>query len=144
MTGRDFFPLAAQLAAGTTEAEWRTSVSRAYYAAFHHARELLTALGFVVPRDEKAHPYLYLRLNNCGLAHVQKAASDLHALRRRRNQGDYDLQMILISKFATDELPVAQGFIQTLDNLTPTERTQIRDAMIIYERDVLQNVTWHP
>jgi uncharacterized protein (UPF0332 family) len=144
MTGRDFLPLATQLAAGTTEAEWRTSVSRAYYAAFHHARELFTALGFVVPRDEKAHPYLYFRLNNCGAAHVQTAASDLHALRRRRNQGDYDLQLILTSRFATDELPIAQGIIQTLDNLTPAERTQICDAMKIYERDVLQNVTWQP
>jgi uncharacterized protein (UPF0332 family) len=144
MTGRDFLPLATRLATGTTEAEWRTSVSRAYYAAFHHARELLTALGFVVPRDEKAHPYLYLRLNNCGHAHVQNAASDLHALRRRRNQGDYDLQLTLNSKFATDELPVAQGIIQKLDNLTPAERTQICDTMKIYERDVLQNVTWRP
>jgi hypothetical protein len=35
MNWRDFLPLAARLAGGTTEADWRSAVSRAYYAAFH-------------------------------------------------------------------------------------------------------------
>jgi len=59
MSGRDFLPLAQRLAAGPTEAEWRTAVSRAYYAAFHVARLLMTDLGFAVPRDERgAYPPL--------------------------------------------------------------------------------------
>jgi uncharacterized protein (UPF0332 family) len=41
MMGRDFLVLAKKLAAGGTEADWRSVVSRAYYAAFHVARELL-------------------------------------------------------------------------------------------------------
>jgi uncharacterized protein (UPF0332 family) len=41
MTGRDFLALAMQLAGGGSEAEWRSATSRAYYAAFHVARELL-------------------------------------------------------------------------------------------------------
>jgi uncharacterized protein (UPF0332 family) len=55
MNGRDFLPLATQLAGGTTEAEWRSAVSRAYYAAFHVARRLLSELGFTVPRADRAH-----------------------------------------------------------------------------------------
>ena len=35
MNWRDFLSLAARLAGGATEADWRTAVSRAYYAAFH-------------------------------------------------------------------------------------------------------------
>ena len=31
--------LAFQLATGTTEAEWRSAISRAYYAAYLHFRE---------------------------------------------------------------------------------------------------------
>ena len=34
MNWRDFIALASRLAGGTTEAEWRTAVSRAYYTAF--------------------------------------------------------------------------------------------------------------
>ena len=45
MAGPDFLPLAGRLVAGTTEPEWRTAVSRAYYAAFHVARRLLEDLG---------------------------------------------------------------------------------------------------
>ena len=35
MTPREFIVLAKKLAVGMTEAEWRTSVSRSYYAVFH-------------------------------------------------------------------------------------------------------------
>ncbi len=41
MNERDFLRLAAVLAGGAAEAEWRTAVGRAYYAAFHMARRLL-------------------------------------------------------------------------------------------------------
>jgi uncharacterized protein (UPF0332 family) len=144
MTGREFLPLAIDLAARTTEAEWRTSISRAYYAAFHVARTLLRDLRFVVPRADKAHSYLYERLNNCGDADIEKAGRDLSSLRFLRNRADYDEQAVIDAPIAANELSTAQSIIQALDNLTPAERTQIRDAMIVYERDVLQNVTWRP
>jgi hypothetical protein len=31
-----------------------------------------------------------------------------------------------------------------LDGVVEPTRTQITDAMKIYERDVLQDITWHP
>lgn len=49
MNWRDFLLVASRLAAETTEADWRTAVSRAYYAAFHVARRLLADLKFTVP-----------------------------------------------------------------------------------------------
>jgi hypothetical protein len=63
---RDFLRLAFQLASGASEADWRTAVGRAYYAAFHVARRLLEDLGFVVPRMDRAHAYLSFRLQNRG------------------------------------------------------------------------------
>ncbi len=54
MNWRDFMVLATRLAAGTTEADWRTTISRAYYAAFHVGRRLFADLRFSVPRAEKA------------------------------------------------------------------------------------------
>src|SRR5262249_45562525 len=91
MNERDFLTLAATLAGGPTEAEWRTAVGRAYYAAFHVARRLLEDLGFTVPRADRAHGYLGLRLQNCGDLPAQQAGADLDGLRRLRNRADYDL-----------------------------------------------------
>jgi hypothetical protein len=44
MNGRDFLLLATRLTLGNTEADGRTAVRRAYYAAFHVARRLLADL----------------------------------------------------------------------------------------------------
>src|SRR5712692_3941849 len=73
ITGLDFLTLAETWIQGTTEAEWRSAVSRAYYAAFHEARQLVRDLGFVVPRADQAHAYLWLRLSNCGDPQVRLA-----------------------------------------------------------------------
>jgi uncharacterized protein (UPF0332 family) len=145
MNWRDFLPLAARLAGGTTEAEWRTTVSRAYYAAFHVARRLLSDLGFTVPRADRAHQYLVFRLGNSGEPAVERAAHDLKTLRRLRNRADYDETPALTQAQAAAAVPVAEGILRVLDaaGQEPT-RTRIRDAMIVYERDVLHDVTWRP
>ncbi len=73
MNFRDFLTVAATLAAGSTEADWRSSISRAYYAAFHVACDLLRDLHFTVPNSERAHAYLWLRLSNSGHSDVRNA-----------------------------------------------------------------------
>ena len=109
MNGRDFLPAARRMAAGTQEADWRSAASRAYYAAFHGARELLAVLRFRTPRADRAHNYLYVRLNNCGSPTVEQAANDLHDLRGLRNVADYDVGR----SFAPDE---AAGAIDSAAN----------------------------
>jgi uncharacterized protein (UPF0332 family) len=66
MNSRDLLEVADDLLGALAEAHWRSAVSRAYYAAFHEARRLLRHCGFVVPRSEKGHEHLWLRLSNCG------------------------------------------------------------------------------
>lgn len=145
MNWRDFLSLAARLAADPTEADWRTAVSRAYYAAFHVARALLAGLNFTVPRADRAHQYLVFRLSNCGESAAEHAGRDLETLRRLRNRADYDDAPSVTQPQAAAAVRLAEGIIQVLDaaRLEPT-RTRIRDAMIVYERDVLHDVTWHP
>ena len=145
MNGRDFLSLARDLLASSTEAAWRSSVSRAYYAAFHVARELLEDVGFTVPRGERAHAYLWLRLSNCGEPQVQDAGRRLNTLRGLRNRADYDVTASLALPTADGQVRIGEDIIQVLDSAIhePT-RTRITDAMKIYERDVLQDVTWHP
>jgi uncharacterized protein (UPF0332 family) len=145
MNWRDFVLLATRLAAGATEAEWRTAVSRAYYAAFHIARRLFVDLGFVVPRADRAHQYLVYRLSNCGEAAIEQAGRDLDTLRRLRNRADYDEVPVLKQPQATASVQLAGAIIQLLDAARQEPaRTRMRDAMIAYERDVLHDVTWRP
>jgi uncharacterized protein (UPF0332 family) len=145
MNWRDFLVLAARVATDTSEADWRTAVSRAYYAAFHVARQVLGDLNFTVPRADRAHQYLVFRLSNCGDSAVEQAGRDLETLRRLRNRADYDDVPAVTQPQAAAAVRLAEGIIQLLDaaHLEPT-RTRMRDAMIVYERDVLQDVTWHP
>ena len=143
--GRDFLTLAETWIKAATEAEWRFAVSRAYYAAFHEARRLLRSLGFQVPRGDQAHAYLWLRLSNCGDPSTVLAGSDLNRLRRERNRADYDVEQPFDHAYGLVQVQAAQRIIQTLDTAAhdPT-RTQITDAMKIYEGDVLKQVTWQP
>src|SRR5262249_38899035 len=90
MNWRDYMPLAARMAGGSTEAEWRSAVSRAYYTGFHVARRLFFELQFTVPRADRAHQYLVFRLSNCGEPAAEQAGRDLETLRRLRNRADYD------------------------------------------------------
>jgi uncharacterized protein (UPF0332 family) len=145
MDFREFLTLARTLAAGGTEAEWRSAVSRAYYAAFHVARELLLGLNFLVPQADRAHSHRWLRLANAGVPDVQVAGNRLNALRGQRNRADYASRPSLTQASAANEVKNAEDIIEALDAaaIEPI-RTQITDAMKIYERDVLHDVTWHP
>ena len=145
MDFRDFLSLAVTLSNGTTEAEWRSASSRADYAAFHVARQLLLALGFHVPQADRAHGYLWLRLSNAGVADVKNAGSLLNDLRRERNRADYDDHRTITQAQALQNVQFAEEVIQALDAAAVEPvRTQITDVMKIYERDVLHDVTWHP
>jgi uncharacterized protein (UPF0332 family) len=143
MNGRDFLDTARHLAGCGGEADGRSAVSRAYYASFHAARDVLTALGFQTPRADRAHNYLYVRLNNSGDPRVENAAFLLHELRGLRSQADYDVLRMLPPNAAADSVADAELVLQTFDALTAAERTQITGAMKVYEQQV-GDVTWHP
>jgi uncharacterized protein (UPF0332 family) len=143
MNSRDFLTLANALAVETTEAAWRTAVSRAYYAAFHASRLLLRDLGFRVPRADQAHAFLWMRLSNCGDGHLEAAGQKLQDLRGERNKADYDVDVPLAQAWSAARVRVAGHVIQILDKgrVEPI-RTQITNAMRTYERTVLRTVTW--
>jgi uncharacterized protein (UPF0332 family) len=145
MDGRDFLEVARDLASGSREADWRSAVSRAYYAAFHVARLFMEEVGFTVPRADRAHAHIWLRLANSGDPQTSRAGNELKALREVRNLCDYDLRRGVVQAFAVAQVKQAEDLIRVLDagRAEPT-RTQITDAMKIYERDVLKDVTWHP
>lgn len=145
MDFRDYLRLVAALRDGTTEAEWRSASSRAYYAAFHVARRLLLSLGFGVARADRAHAYLWQRLANAGRPDVELAGNRLNHLRGERNAADYDEGRPVGQVLAARHVQTAEQIIHTLDAAAAEPvRTQIADAMKVYERDVLHDATWHP
>lgn len=145
MDFRDYLRQARILARGPVEADWRTASSRAYYAAFHVARLLLRDLGFRVPQAERAHNYLSLRLFNSGHADTSAAGRGLNGLRGQRNRADYNDQISFTQAMALRDVQQAEDVVLALDAaaIEPI-RTQITDAMKVYERDILHDVTWHP
>jgi uncharacterized protein (UPF0332 family) len=146
MNPHDFLEVANELVTGIREADWRSAVGRAYYAAFHVARNLFQLCGFYVPRGEQAHAYLWLRLTNSGHPDVQNAGFDLNHLRKMRNRADYDLDQLFDHVTAFGQVQIAGQIVQLLDSLsiTATVRTQVTDTIKVYERDVLRQVTWRP
>jgi hypothetical protein len=88
---------------------------------------------------------LIYRLSNCGEPTVAQAGGDHDQLRGDRNEADYDLDRPIPTNAPGVSVQLAESIIQTLEAAAqgPT-RTQITDAMRVYERDVLGDVTWHP
>jgi uncharacterized protein (UPF0332 family) len=146
MGSRDLLEVADDLLGGLKEAHWRAAVSRAYYAAFHEARQLLRQGGFVVPRGEQAHAYLWLRLSNCGHPDLAHAGSELNDLRSQRNWADYDFDRPLDQSAAADYVQAARDVVQLLEQAATLSAllSQVTAAIRVYERDVLGQVTWQP
>jgi uncharacterized protein (UPF0332 family) len=144
MNPDEFLELAGEWCIGTREGEWRTAMSRAYFAVFHVARQLLQQGGFVVPDGDQAHAYLWLRLSNSGHPDVNRGGNDLNNMRRLRNWADYDLDRPFLSALAVAQVQVADRLSELLKvvGTTATFLTQIVPAIRLYERDVLKQVTW--
>ncbi len=94
MDGEAFLSLSLQLANGDSEARFRSSVSRAYYGAYHVVREFVQSCDVVVPKRD-VHNKLQWCLEQTGKAianiELAKAGSKLGSLRTDRNRADYDL-----------------------------------------------------
>ncbi len=140
----DLLQLAERWIEAPIEAEWRSAVSRAYYAAFHEARRRLRQLGFEVPRGEGAHAYLSLRLSNCGTPPLQDAGYTLNSLRRERNRADYDIDRVMRQSDGRVQVAAARSTVDTLAVALPVaDRNSLVDAIRRYETDVLREPTWH-
>jgi uncharacterized protein (UPF0332 family) len=144
MTGRDFLDVAFDLLAGSREADWRSATSRAYYAGFHCARELLLSWGFSVPISEQAHAYLWRRLSNCGHPDIREAGLRMYQLRGTRNWADYDLHHPLRQSEATVVVESVEAILDLLDEMSslPHIQMEIIEAIKKYERDVLREQSW--
>jgi len=93
--GRDFLATARRLTAGATEADWRSAISRGYYAVFHYFRDWLAAHGVRLGSAAQAHSNLHLGLLNCGIPAVAKLGTRVDDLRQERGWADYELKRVI-------------------------------------------------
>jgi uncharacterized protein (UPF0332 family) len=117
MNPREFQSLALKLVAGNSAAEFRTAISRAYYATFHVSVELLESMGFKISRGPAGHGDVQAHLSNGGVPEIQAVGQQLSDLHSKRIQADYRLnkQNVENQKTASVVLEQASRMIQTLD-----------------------------
>ena len=92
MTGGDFLELAGRLLASARKpspALCRTAISRAYYGAFHLAREFLADIQLAATRD---HGDVWKCLGGCGQLDAQRTSALLRTLHENRVAADYRLE----------------------------------------------------
>ena len=94
MTGKAFIDVANELAAGASEAHWRSATSRAYYAAYHVAKEALEQAGIRIPAGPSGHEHVKRCLDNSQDYHLETAGNKLGVLRSNRIRADYRLASI--------------------------------------------------
>lgn len=111
--------LAGEGASPTSEeAKLRSSVSRAYYAAFCKARNHLRDIERqTIPKGGKVHAYVRNQFKDSTDRPRKKIGNDLDRLRLRRNKADYDDYVSGLSQMAVASLKSTQDVISTLNTL---------------------------
>jgi uncharacterized protein (UPF0332 family) len=107
----DFQDTAERLADGQSEGDWRSAISRSYYAVFHFFREFLLSSGLDIGRGGQSHFSLYSGLLNCGFAQVAAVASRIDGLRAHRVWADYDLTRSISQRAAEDSVQESETLI---------------------------------
>ena len=96
----------------TQEAAFRWATSRAYYAAFCHARNYArNQHGFSLTHSSRDHELVRNHFRNRGMT---KIARKLDTLRRWRNSCDYDDAVSNVSRLVASAIAEAQEIIGRL------------------------------
>jgi uncharacterized protein (UPF0332 family) len=135
MLARRFYDLAERLANDTNSgtADYRTAISRAYYAAFHHAGEFLTDLGVKPSSGQGAHGGIPHALNASQDKEIEKSGSVLASLYTQRRKADYFLNDPYPEDGdnAKDAVSDCAKILINLDNCIsdPTRKALVRTAL---------------
>ena len=136
MDPRDFLDIAKKLSGGSKAAEYRTAVSRAYYATFHVGADFLKALGCTGPLG---HGDVFKNLSNCCDAELAGVGSELQDLHGKRIIADYRLNNTKNDNSKTTQAVMMQAerMIQALDRCgSGSRRDDIAQALKAYLRKI--------
>jgi len=114
----EFLALAQGFAGTPREAERRTAISRAYYAAFGAALAWRQACRFFEPlKDGTDHQELWAAFSDSSDEDERYVGQLGHRLRRRRNAADYDERVDDLGDLVTDALEDATEIRALLDGI---------------------------
>ena len=99
------------------EACLRSTISRAYYAAFIRARNYLRHQDLDLPRNGDVHRYVRDYFDRSSNELHRMIANDLARLRISRNRADYDDIMTQLPALARMSLKLATRVLANLDEL---------------------------
>ncbi|OHE20742.1 MAG: hypothetical protein A2X95_10180 [Syntrophobacterales bacterium GWF2_56_9] len=139
MDPRDFLEVAKKLSQGGTAAEYRTAVSRAYYAIYHVSADFLTGLGCTINDGPSGHGDVYRNLSNCCDSELASVGSQLHDLHGKRIIADYRLNNTKYDNQKTTQAVMMQSerMIQALDRcVSGARRDEIAKAVKEYLRKI--------
>ena len=118
MDPKNFLNLAKRLFNDdTAECSHRTAVSRAYYAAYHVVKKILSKT-FTIPDDVGGHKEVAKLLGMSKNPEVEYLGGSLWDLRKKRNRADYNLDdkdVVLPAKNVALTIGMAEAIIITIE-----------------------------
>jgi len=99
MQGKDFLAVAKRLVKGSTEADWRTTAGRAYYALLLEARTAFQRWAIPIPRRDQLHSFIRLRFTYASDPEFKQFGYTMERLNELRNFADYQIEVA--GRFAT-------------------------------------------
>ncbi len=131
MDAKQFQLLASRLVEhGAYPAEFRSAISRSYYAAFHVGLEFLNEMGLSIKDNALAHNEVYWHFNNSGDEDLKKIGTKIGELRTKRNHADYKLKRTDVETKENAKLHVlsAERIIESIKKCS-----QVKDRKLIIE-----------
>lgn len=130
MNPKEFQYLASGLVEknGAFPSEYRTAISRSYYAVYNLGINLLKEMDFTIPKRLNAHVFMPRYFNNSGDSDLIEVATKIDDLRTKRNHADYDLDRHDVEKKhnAKAIVHLAARLIKTMEKqCTGENRSQI-------------------
>lgn len=134
MNGSDFIDFAGQLSVAepSLPAPTRSAVSRAYYGAFHLAKDFLIEIdnSFRARTGENEHQFIQRHYQHCGVEPVATLGQLLSNLHESRKVADYRLD-----KDSAESKENARFCVKRADNIR-TEISNIRNDTALQDKVV--------
>jgi uncharacterized protein (UPF0332 family) len=112
-----YLNLARELAKRTDEESLRSSISRAYYAAFNTAADHLRSEGIVVPKAD-AHTFVWNTFRSSTDMERGMIGENGDRLRIWRNYADYSGVFPNLDRYVKTALPLAEKILRNLADLS--------------------------
>ena len=113
----DFLKLADELSARSEESCLRTAIGRAYYYAYHLARQRVLDNGFIIMRGGDSHKQVWEKFGNSPEPACKKLYGLATRLKDKRQQADYDKHYPRIQDEFPAILELARKFAADLSTL---------------------------